>query len=290
MKNKAVVLWSGGKDCNLALLLAKEKGFEITALVTFHSAATEFRAHPKEWMELQAKSLGIPHLFLEIKEPFTENYEAQLSKLRSQLDVNTVVSGDISEVHGNSNWISERALAVGMEVFLPLWHAHRKEVLQQLLDAKFEVMLTMVKAPWFDGQFVGREINPALISEFEKLQIEKNLDICGENGEYHTMVVNGPGYRSPITVSDANIIQFEEMYHFNDLQLKLNADFETPVLEKHKLCVTCGIPFSCYTHGCWCSELPMIMPMENITDCLCPTCLKAEINKKLVENNHEPLV
>lgn len=289
MKNKAVVLWSGGKDCNLALLLAKQKGFELTALVTFHSASTEFRAHPKEWMELQSKALGIPHLFLEIKEPFAENYETQLLKLKSQLGINTIVSGDISEVHGNSNWISERAKAVGLDVFLPLWHTKRKDVLQRLLDEKFEVILTMVKEPWFNEQFVGRQINPQLIAEFEKLETEKGLDICGENGEYHTMVVNGPGYRSPIIVSASKKTRLEEMHHFTDLQLELTADLVTPVLEKHKLCVTCGIPFSCYTHGCWCAELPMIMPMENITDCLCPNCLKAEINRKLVENDQEPI-
>jgi diphthamide synthase (EF-2-diphthine--ammonia ligase) len=75
MKEKALVLWSGGKDCNLALQLAKDKGYEIIALATFHSKSTEFRAHSRELMELQSKSLGIPHLLLEIQEPFAENYE-----------------------------------------------------------------------------------------------------------------------------------------------------------------------------------------------------------------------
>ncbi len=284
MKEKAIVLWSGGKDCNLALQLAKNKGYDITALVTFYSKSTEFRAHPKEWMDLQSKSLGITHIMLEIGEPFAENYELQLQKLKDQLGISVAVSGDISEVHGNSNWITERTQAIGMKAFLPLWHKNRTEVMELLLESNFEVVLTMVKKPWLDKQFAGRRIDRKLIEELKALGEENGLDLCGEQGEYHTMVLNGPGYRSPISMNTFSIIQHEEMVHLSGTDLSLNGDYTVPVLEKHKSCVNCGKAFSCYTAGCWCAELPMIMPMENITDCLCPTCLKAAIDEKLAVN------
>lgn len=289
MKGKGIVLWSGGKDCNLALHLAKQEGYEIVALVTFCSESTEFRAHPKEWMELQSRSLGIPHLLLQIQEPFAENYEVQLRKLKEQLEIEVVVSGDISEVHGNSNWISERAKAVGLKPFLPLWHAEREEVMSLLLKFNFEVVLTMIKTPWLEEHFPGRIINLDLLEEFRILGRQNGLDLCGEQGEYHTMVLNGPGYRSPITLKDFKITKLEELVHLSETNLSLDGDYEVPTLEKHKICVNCGVPFSCYTQGCWCAELPMIMPMENITDCLCPNCLKATINQKLVENNLKPI-
>lgn len=289
MKEKALVLWSGGKDCNLALHLAKQEGYELTALVTFCSKSTEFRAHPKEFMELQSKSLGIPHLLLEIQEPFAENYELQLRKLKEQLGIEVLVSGDISEVHASPNWISERAKAVGMKPFLPLWHAEREEVMRLLLKFNFEVILTMVKSPWLEPHFLGRKIDQELLEEFRILGREKGLDLCGEQGEYHTMVLNGPGYRSAIEITSYQIVQHQEMTHLGNLVLSLDGDYKVPTLEKHKICVNCGIPFSCYTQGCWCAELPMIMPMENITDCLCPVCLKAEINEKLIENNLDPI-
>lgn len=286
---KAIVLWSGGKDCNLALHIAREQGYTIVALVTFYSDSTAFLAHPKAWMELQSKSLGIPHLMISIEEPFAENYELELEKLKSQLAISTVISGDISEVHGNSNWISERAAAAGLEVFLPLWEQERKAVLLQLLDTGFEVLLTMVKAPWLDETFPGRTLDSDLIEEFDRirsdLKNETQLDLCGENGEYHTMVINGPGYRTPIVLEAAKVLRSEKLFYLTDLQLSLPGDPDTPTLEKHKLCVNCGVPFSCYTQGCWCAELPMIMPMENITDCLCPVCLKAAIDQKQEERN-----
>ena len=289
MKEKALVLWSGGKDCNLALHLAKQEGYEITALVTFCSKSTEFRAHPKKIMELQSKSLGIPHLLLEIQEPFAENYELQLRKLKEQLGAEVIVSGDISEVHANPNWISERAKAVGMKTFLPLWHTERDEVMRLLLKFNFEVILTLVKTPWLEKHFLGRSIDQKLLEEFRALGKENGLDLCGEQGEYHTMVLNGPGYRSAIEVKNHEIVQYREMTHFSNLELSLDGDYEVPTLKKHKICVNCGIPFSCYTQGCWCAELPMIMPMENITDCLCPVCLKSVINEKLIENNLDPI-
>lgn len=289
MKEKAIVLWSGGKDCNLALQLAKEEGYDITALVTFYSRSTEFRAHPKEWMNLQSKSLGITHIMLEIQEPFAENYEIQLQKLKDQLGITLAVSGDISEVHGNSNWISERAQAVGMKAFLPLWHKKREEVMELLMYFNFEVVLSMVKAPWLDESFLGRRLNAELIEEFRLLGGQNGLDLCGEQGEYHTMVLSGPEYRSPISLNSFRIVRHEEMSHLSEIDLSLEGNYETPVLEKHKKCVNCDKPFSCYTAGCWCAELPMIMPMENITDCLCPTCLKSTINEKLMENNLKPI-
>ncbi len=289
MKEKAIVLWSGGKDCNLALQLAKNEGYEITALVTFYSGSTEFRAHPKEWMDLQSKSLGITHILLEIEEPFAENYELQLRKLKDQLGITVAVSGDISEVHGSSNWISERARAVGMKAFLPLWQKDRAEVMELLLQFNFEIALTMVKKPWLDKQFAGRRIDHQLIEEFKILEGQNSLDLCGEQGEYHTMVLNGPAYRSPISLNNYSITQHEEMVHLSEIELSLNGDYSVPALEKHKLCVNCGKAFSCYTAGCWCADLPMIMPMENITDCLCPNCLKSVINEKLIQNNLDPI-
>lgn len=286
MAKNAVVMWSGGKDCNLALELAKEEGLDIVALLTFHSPATEFRAHSKELMNLQSKSIGIPHLMYEIQEPFAQNYELQLQKVKEQLHIEVLVSGDISEVHGNSNWLSDRAKAVGLETFLPLWHQERSFVLDELNKRKFDVILTMVKEPWFTSEFVGRRLDQTLISDLKAIA---NLDLCGEKGEYHTMVLNGPSYRSPITIHNYEVVQHEEMMHMNNIVATLNGEYTVPVLEKHKRCVVCGIDFSCYTAGCWCAELPMIMPMENITDCMCPKCLKNTINEKLIENNREPL-
>ncbi len=238
---------------------------------------------------MQSQSLGIPHLFLEIGEPFAQQYELQLEKLKTQLGVSVVISGDISEVHGAPNWITDRAAAVGMETLLPLWHADRKTVLQQLVATGFEVIITLVKNPWLPESFVGKTLDAALIDELSMLHAENGMDICGENGEFHTMTLNGPGYRSPISIDSFQVAQHEDMSYLNVLTASLNGDYTVPTLTKQKVCVACEKAFSCYTQGCWCADLPMIMPMENITDCMCPACLKAMINTKLAEHKLPPV-
>src|SRR5690606_20104895 len=97
--------------------------------------------------------------------------------------IETVVSGDISEVHGASNWISERAAAAGMKTFLPLWHSGREEVIQLLFQFNFETVLTLVKEPWLNSSFLGRKIDEAILDEFKALEKENGLDLCGEQGE-----------------------------------------------------------------------------------------------------------
>lgn len=223
MKKKAAVLWSGGKDCNLALFLTRQD-YDVVALITFCSASTTFRAHPVAWMEKQSCALGIPHVLIQISEPFAENYEYQLHKLKSETGIEVLVSGDISEVHGAPNWLSERAAAVGLEVFLPLWHAGREWILEQLLGNGFEVMLTMVKTPWMHADHVGRIFDRDLLEEFKLLEIQNGLDLCGEQGEYHTMVLNGPGYRSPISLNSFKVVLHEEMIQLSETELSLDGD------------------------------------------------------------------
>ncbi|WP_343748640.1 diphthine--ammonia ligase [Fluviicola sp.] len=220
MKKKAAVLWSGGKDCNLALYLARQE-YNVIALVTFCSVSTEFRAHPVAWMEKQSEALGIPHSLILISEPFADNYERQLQKLKSDAGIEVLVSGDISEVHGAPNWLSERGAAVGMNVFLPLWHKDREEVMDLLLKYNFEVILTMVKSPWLNESFVGRTINPELIGILKLLGTKNGLDLCGEQGEYHTMVINGPGYRSPVSLNKYQVVQHEELFHLSEIGISL---------------------------------------------------------------------
>src|SRR5688572_62828 len=102
---KAVVLWTGGKDCNLALYKAKMIGYEIVALITFAMSNARFRAHPMTVMKKQSDALGIAHVTLSVSEPYKESYEEAILLIKNQYKVDTIVTGDIAEVHGSSNWI-----------------------------------------------------------------------------------------------------------------------------------------------------------------------------------------
>jgi len=191
------VLWTGGKDS--ALAFHRSAGMGVRELVTFVPPDAQFQAHDLELMAWQARALGLPQRRIVIEEPYRQGYERALSELRAS-GIECVVTGDIAPVDGQPNFISACAERVGMRVALPLWGVDRRAHLQEIVALGFDVMLTLVKEPWLDAAWVGRHLDSAVLREFDELNRVNGLDQAGENGEYHTMVLGGPGWHSALEV------------------------------------------------------------------------------------------
>lgn len=204
------ILWTGGKDCNLALYEARRVGHNVVALVTFIMGDGNFKAHPVEVMQLQAKALGLRHVTIPVAEPYKENYELAIKKLKDDYGIGVLVTGDIAEVHGNNNWITERSKPAEVEVFLPLWHLKRDDLMQKIISLGFKVVLSCVKEPWFDESWLGEEINEETVAKLRRID---NLDLCGEQGEYHTLVLDGPGYKYPISIDGFISYKENELFY-----------------------------------------------------------------------------
>lgn len=200
MSTKTVVLWTGGKDSALALYEAQQSGYDICLLVTFAPPGTRFRAHPIALMAQQAEAMGIAHRVITIEEPIRDNYIAALEQLAELDGIAVVVTGDISEVEGKPNWIRECCQGLALDVQTPLWHRDREELLDQLITVGFKTLFSCVKAPWFTPQWVGRELDRAAVQAMRELRATTGLDLSGEQGEYHTMVTDGPTFRRRIDV------------------------------------------------------------------------------------------
>lgn len=197
---RSVVSWTGGKDCNLALLEAKKMGYEIVSLITFAMGNARFRAHPMSVMEKQSKALGIPHAIVAVNEPYQESYEEAILQIKNQYQVDTIVTGDIAEIHGNTNWMTERSKPAGVKVLLPLWHLDRRQILNKLFDSGFKIIFSCVKEPWFTSDWLGKELTQSVVPELNKIHELKGLDICGEQGEYHTLVLDSQLYKKEIVI------------------------------------------------------------------------------------------
>jgi diphthine-ammonia ligase len=196
----SAVLWTGGKDCSLALYEARRDGYEVDCLVTFAPLNPKFLAHPPGFIKMQAQALLLPHYIVSLSEPFEKSYEDALCKLRNEMGINTVITGDIAEVGGSPNWIRERSRPVGMNVHTPLWGCDRLALLQQQLATGFQVIFSCVNTRWLEAGWVGRELDDAAIADLRCVRDRTGLDLCGEEGEYHTLVTDGPSFTRPIRI------------------------------------------------------------------------------------------
>ncbi len=123
--SRAVVLWTGGKDCALACHEAQLSGHEIVRLVTF-AGAEQLRAHPLPMMKEQAQAMGLPHAVIRVTQPYEESYRQAIRVLREVDQVDCLITGDIAPVDGYPNWVRECAQGTGVDVLTPLWETDRE--------------------------------------------------------------------------------------------------------------------------------------------------------------------
>jgi diphthine-ammonia ligase len=196
----AAVLWTGGKDSCLALYEATRLGFDVRQLVTFVPSTPQFRAHPLPFMRLQADALGIPHRTLEVQQPYESSYQAGIQKLRDRWGIGTLITGDLRPVSGHPNWISQCARSTGTEILMPLWARDGVEVLTSFVELGFRAIVSYIRTSCMTTDWVGKELDTEALRELSGLAVQKGFDVCGEQGEYHTLVVDGPLFQKRIHI------------------------------------------------------------------------------------------
>lgn len=200
--SRVIVLWSGGKDAMQALCHARAAGHQVVALATFAPSAPSFLAHPLPLMRQQAEALGLPHLLVTIEAPFEQSYETALSRLQQEWHLDGVVTGDIDRVGGAPNWIRERCQPLGLAVHTPLWQQTREALLADMLARGIVAHISCVDTRVLAAEWVGRRLDETSLATLQQLAREQAFDACGEQGEYHTMVLDGPGFAHPLPLTN----------------------------------------------------------------------------------------
>ena len=200
---KSYFNWSGGKDSALALYkVLKNKELDIQLLLaSINSAFQRVSMHGVrvELMEAQAKSIGIPLQLIQLNDqPSMSEYNTQMQAVTSgliQKGFKDCFFGDIF-LEDLRKYREEQLQLVGIKSHFPLWKQNTKELMQEFLDLGFKTIIVCVKSELLDESYAGRTIDQSFINE-----LPSNVDPCGENGEFHTFVYDGPIFTKPISFS-----------------------------------------------------------------------------------------
>lgn len=208
MIHKSLFNWSSGKDSALALFkILEDPTVEVTSLLTsVNKQYNRISMHGVrvELLEEQAKSIGLPLCKMEIPEmPTMEVYEQimreTLLKFKEQ-GVTHSIFGDIF-LEDLREYREKKLAEMGFEGIFPLWKIDTKILIQEFLDLGFKTIVTCVNERNLDKSFVGRIIDEQFIAD-----LPKEVDVCGENGEFHTFTFDGPIFSKPIDFEIGEIV------------------------------------------------------------------------------------
>jgi diphthine-ammonia ligase len=188
--------WSGGKDSCFALMQALKQGHLPHALINMMNENGKIsRSHglPETILRQQAAAMNMPLLAVPTTwNEYEKNFVAVLNQAKHEYEIAAMVFGDI-DLQAHRDWEEMVCAKSGLKALLPLWQQDRKELVLQMLEAGIETMIVSCNTV-LGETFLGEYLSPGLIVRLE----EKGVDVCGENGEFHTVVVNCPLFEQAI--------------------------------------------------------------------------------------------
>ena len=205
---KFVMAYSCGKDSTLALHHMIAQGNDPVALITMVNEAEErsfFHGADLRMLQAYSKALNIPILIT----PATgDTYHLEMEKsLRKAVSLGAEIAcfGDI-DLEGNRAWGEERCKNAGIQAVFPLWQKNRTENVYELIGLGYQCLIKSINHTLLPREVLGRILDAETIDLMKRC----GIDVCGENGEYHTLVVDGPIFCNPLTYKTGEILNFND--------------------------------------------------------------------------------
>ena len=174
------------------------------------------RSHgiPREILQAQAACLGVDIAFIESTwKEYEAHFVQKLQQLKADYKVTHAVYGDI-DIQSHRDWEEKVSKAAELQAVLPIWREGRLDLVKEMIDSGIKALIVSCQKPLAE-HILGKVITVEILPVFEQLSI----DACGENGEYHTLVLDGPLHRQPLVVA-AGGQQDHGNYSFIDLELR----------------------------------------------------------------------
>lgn len=205
---KAIFNWSSGKDSAFALMeVLRQKEYDIHCLLTsvnkpmgrisMHGVRTSL-------LEAQAQSIGLPLQLLSLPEtPSMEDYNALLTETMkgfTEAGITHSIFGDIN-LEDLRKYREDQLATVGIQAVFPLWQRDTSSLIKAFIDSGFKAVVSCINNTYLDPSFAGRLLDHAFLND-----LPENVDPCGENGEFHTFVFDGPVFSSPIRFEIGEVV------------------------------------------------------------------------------------
>ena len=196
--------WSGGKESCFACYKAILNGVEVSRLLNFVSKDERCMSHGLDSKLILAQSgaIGIPMVQRKVTwETYEKEFKSVIRELK-QSGVEGAVFGDISNIAGHEGWIDRVCSELGIKPIKPLWDSDPEQLLTDFIEEGFKALIVMVKADLFGKEWLGRKIDEAFMRDLRKLEGKADIHPCGELGEYHTFVYDGPLFKRRLKILD----------------------------------------------------------------------------------------
>jgi uncharacterized protein (TIGR00290 family) len=219
MKEKILVSWSGGKDSTLTLYELQRAGhYHVCALLTTMTEGYDrisMHGVRRILLEQQASSLELPLEMAYIPRncsnaEYEHSISQALARFRTQ-DVCSVAAGDIF-LEDVKSYRESLLARNGMQGIFPIWNRNSVEIARSFIDTGFQAIITCVDSHVLDQAFVGRVFNEHFLNE-----LPSHVDPCGENGEFHSFVYDGPIFQRKICCTTGDVILRDNRFYYCDL-------------------------------------------------------------------------
>ncbi len=210
---KSAILFSGGKDSCLALHYAL-KNSEVKCLITLISenkASYMFHTPNISLAEKQAEIIGLPIIVKKTKgekEKELEDLKAAIIETKAKYRIEEIFTGAIASFYQKSR-VEQICEELGLKCSSPLWQRDQFELLQEIINLNFEVIITGAFALGLDS-FIGKKIDAKFLEDIRKVHEKYKINPAGEGGEFETFTLNAPFFKKALKIEKSHIEQDKE--------------------------------------------------------------------------------
>ena len=215
MTKNSLCSWSGGKDSCFALMQAIQTGYVPTILLNVLNEEGKIsRSHgiPSAILQKQAAAANLPiHLISSSWQEYEPHFTGALKELKQKFQLAYAVFGDI-DLQPHRDWEEKVCAAAELIAVLPLWKQDRRALVHQMLESGIETIIVSCNETMGE-RFIGKRMTASRVVELESM----GIDACGENGEFHTLVLDCPLFDHRIDVAVTNAL-YHNGYWFSELK------------------------------------------------------------------------